>query len=170
MIIRDLKPSDFDDIVNNLYSYYEEVSENPELGLVLFNTKPSISYELEWFSNLYKGIAAGNNVAVVAEVDSHAVGLCIVHGRLPDSEISHGAELGIALRKEYRGRGIGTPLLREALERCRGKFETVELAVLTNNRAKKLYEKFGFKIIGTRQRAIKRGNRYFDEYVMILTL
>ena len=78
MIVREVLLSDFQDLVNNYYSSFDEVKTNPELGLGLFHSKPSMADELDWFSGLYKGVINGNNVAMVAELDSKVVGFCEV--------------------------------------------------------------------------------------------
>ncbi len=47
----------------------------------------------------------------------------------------------MAIRKEDRGRGLGTAILEQTLQKCRGKFEIIELSVFSNNDdAKRLYE------------------------------
>ena len=47
----------------------------------------------------------------------------------------------------------------------------VELGVITtNDAAKKLYRKFGFKAFGIIPRSLKRGDRYFDLELMRLDL
>jgi RimJ/RimL family protein N-acetyltransferase len=121
--------------------------------------------------NTLKGIAEGNIAMVMAEVDSHVVGWCDVRRVGPKTPVDHRGVLGICLRKEYRGRGIGEALIKGVLERCRGKFEVVELTVLSgNNRAKRLYERFGFVKYGVRRGALKRAGRYFDEDLMGLKL
>jgi hypothetical protein len=45
-----------------------------------------------------------------------------------------------------------------------------EFVVTTNDRAIKLYKKFGFEIEGEMKRMMKIGNEYFDEYVMSLIM
>ncbi|WP_379138801.1 GNAT family N-acetyltransferase [Paenibacillus sp. sgz500958] len=58
-------------------------------------------------------------------------------------------ELGMALRSEYRGRGVGTELLKTLLEQAKTKgIHTISLSVDPNNSAMKLYKRFGFKEIG----------------------
>lgn len=79
--------------------------------------------------------------------------------------------MGVSIKKGFRGRGIGTALLKATLEKCRGRFEIIELTVLTNNeKAKNLYEELGFKTYGRRERALKRGGRYFADDLMSLDL
>lgn len=169
--IREVRPSDFQDLINNYYSYYDELKENPDLGLGFFNSKPPMAEELDWISKFYKGLDEGNVIATVAEIDSKVVGMCEVSRLHPNSEVSHRGELGIAIVKEHRGKGIGTTLIEKTLEKCKGKFEIVELSVFSSNqRAKKLYEKFGFEVIGSHSRAVKRGDVYHDDYLMSLRL
>jgi RimJ/RimL family protein N-acetyltransferase len=116
-------------------------------------------------------VAEGNTVVVVAEVDSQVVGHCEVDRVLHSPEMSHQGILGMAIRKEHRGNGVGTAMLGLALQKCKGKFETIELSVFsTNDRAKKLYERFHFESIGVKPRAIKRNGAYIGEEIMVLTL
>jgi len=171
VLVRDLEPSDFTGVVEYYYHFYEEVEEDPSFGIVLFHNKPSLSDELQWFSGTYRDAVEGPVVVTVAEIDSHLVGLCKVSGERPGSDVSHRAQLGVSVSRDYRGRGVGTALLEETLRKCRGKFEIIELSVLTTNHvARKLYAKFGFKNYGTRPRSIKRGDAYIDEELLRLDL
>jgi ribosomal protein S18 acetylase RimI-like enzyme len=172
IVVREVQPSDFKDLFECYSSYHDEFKENPALGLPSFATEPSMSQDLDWFSGLCRKAAEGNAVAMVAEVDSHVVGLCEVGRVLPSPEASHRGVLGIAIRKEHRGRGVGTAMLERTIQECKKrKFEVIELSVFSNNyTAKRLYEKFNFKTIGVRPRAIKRDGSYLDEDIMILVL
>ena len=170
IIIRKPKPSDFGDIIEYYYRFYEEVKENPLFGIVLSSKRPNMRAEPKWFSELLDSTKRGDTIAFVAEVNGRAVGLCEVRsiGR-PKSEVSHRGELGIAVSSDYRGMGVGTALPSSALGKCRKKFEVVELSVFSKNKgAKKLYEKFGFIIYATRPHSIKRGDAYLDEDLMRL--
>jgi RimJ/RimL family protein N-acetyltransferase len=171
IVVRDLQPSDFKDLVECYSSYQEELKENPALGIPSFSMEPSMHRDLHWFSGLCKKVAEGNAVVVVGEADSHVVGHCEVDRILHSPEMSHQGILGMAVRKEHRGRGVGTAMLELALQKCEGKFETLELSVFsTNDGAKRLYERFRFKSIGVKPRAIKRNGAYIDEEIMVLIL
>jgi RimJ/RimL family protein N-acetyltransferase len=170
IVYRDVTPSDFESLSSNFFSFLEEANENPELGLVLLKKKPSLAEELEWFSSFYKNVEQGRTITTVAEVDSRVVGMCEVEGMRPDSDVAHRGGLGLVVRKEYRGKGIGTELVRQTLEKCKGKFEVVELTVFSVNKAKKLYERFGFQTYGHNPHAIKRNSRYFEEDLMLLKI
>jgi ribosomal protein S18 acetylase RimI-like enzyme len=57
-------------------------------------------------------------------------------------------EFAISLYPEYRGRGIGTNLMREMLELLRSKgYKQTSLAVQKRNFAVKMYKAVGFKIV-----------------------
>jgi ribosomal protein S18 acetylase RimI-like enzyme len=57
-------------------------------------------------------------------------------------------EFAISLYRDYRGRGIGTNLMREMLELLRSKgYKQTSLAVLKVNYAVKMYKAVGFEII-----------------------
>lgn len=169
MLIRDMKPSDFEDMVETFFSFFPEGDADPGFGLTLSRQKPTMADEHKWFSEILKEIEAGNVVVTVAEVDSHVVGWCDVRRIRPGGPLDHRGGLGICIRKAFRSRGIGTALMKETLAKCKGRFEVVELAVLaTNSRAHELYKHFGFKEYGLLPGAIKRGDRYIDEYFMYL--
>jgi ribosomal protein S18 acetylase RimI-like enzyme len=171
MLIRELRPTDFDDFVSTFFSYFDEVKDDPSFGLALMREKPTMEEERVWFETVLKDMQEGNVVNLVAEVDSHVIGNCLVRRVKPKSPEDHRGNLGIAVKKGYRGQGIGEALMRAAIDRSRGKFEVIELAVLTDNRrAKKLYERLGFRTYGVRKYALKRGSRYFDEDLMYLKL
>lgn len=72
----------------------------------------------------------------------------------------HRATLGISVLKEYWHLGLGTLLMRETISAAqRMGFEYLELTVAAGNeRAVRLYQKFGFSVYGT----YKNGNIYPD--------
>lgn len=171
-MIRNLQWEDFDDLVSNYYSYYDEMrDENPHIGLVFRNEKPDMKAETLWFSNLYHDVLAGDAVALVAEEDGHAVGLCDVHRKMPGSEVSHIGVLGISIHKNYRGKGIGKTLMSETMLRCRDKFEIILLAVFeSNTRAIQLYRNLGFVEYGNFPYSVKRGEHFYGELQMYYKL
>jgi ribosomal protein S18 acetylase RimI-like enzyme len=173
VVVRELRWSDFDAIRDSYYLLYEERSTAPDIGITLFQHRPSLDDEVSWFADLYRKALSGQSLVVVAERDGIAVGHCTVHpvGATPESEQAHVGELGILVHRDHRGVGVGRALLNAALRQCRGKFEIVHLSVFsTNVRARRLYEELGFVRIGSRSRVVRRGDRYFDEDLMVLDL
>jgi [ribosomal protein S18]-alanine N-acetyltransferase len=57
--------------------------------------------------------------------------------------------LAIALKPDYRGKGIGTLLLEKILQEAKMKgYKQISLSVDPNNPALRLYERFGFQQVG----------------------
>jgi ribosomal protein S18 acetylase RimI-like enzyme len=169
--IRELAWSDFPDMVRTYYECYDERERGFSIGVGLFRTRPTMEHEVDWFAEHYKGTLGGRIVSMVAEEDGHVVGTCSVNSLGPETEQSHIGELGILLRSEFRGRGVGEQLMRAAIDRCRGKFEMIQLDVFADNdRAKHLYRRLGFETTGKVPRAVRRGERYIDVERMVLML
>ncbi|MHB8397226.1 MAG: GNAT family N-acetyltransferase [Thermoplasmataceae archaeon] len=162
--IRPVQWTDFPELVDSYYSYYVEVRHNPEFGIIFFDTRPSLQQEVQWFADLFRGVIEGNTVAIVGESGGKAVGLCDVRPLRPGTEQSHIGVLGITVRKEYRGKGIGKAMMTEAISKCREKFEVIRLGVFESNlRAIRLYEGLGFVRYGAFPHSVKRGKIYHTE-------
>ncbi|HMA33933.1 MAG TPA: GNAT family N-acetyltransferase [Chloroflexia bacterium] len=81
--------------------------------------------------------------------------------------------VGMYVAPAARVQGVGRALLAEALRRARQVpgLEQVHLSVVTTNTpALTLYQSLGFVPYGREPRALKLGDRYFDEELMILHL
>ena len=81
--------------------------------------------------------------------------------------------LGMYVAPEVRGRGLGRMLLDAAITRARATpgIEQLMLAVnATNIPARNLYLAMGFEPFGREPKALKIGDRYFDEDYMALSL
>ena len=87
--------------------------------------------------------------------------------------MSHRATIGIAILRDYWNLGIGSAMLKElvAAARTRGT-ELVELEFVEgNDRAKRLYEKIGFRVVGERPNAFKlKDGTYRSEFTMQMYL
>lgn len=99
---------------------------------------------------------------LVAECDGRIVGACWVrimndYGHIDDETPS----FAISLYKDYRGRGIGTELMRRMLELLRTEgYKRASLAVQKENYAVKMYKTVGFCIVGENE----------QEYIMVCDL
>lgn len=82
--------------------------------------------------------------------------------------LRHVAELGMAVSREWRGRGVGSALLAEAFRWARwAGVEKVSLTVYPHNEAARgLYRKFGFEEEGRLVGQSKKSYGYDDEIVM----
>jgi ribosomal protein S18 acetylase RimI-like enzyme len=80
---------------------------------------------------------------------------------------------GMYVAREERRRGIGKALLDEAIARLRaiGDVEQIELTVVqTEEPARRLYLARGFEVQGVMRCAMKDGEQYFHEDLMMLRL
>ena len=81
--------------------------------------------------------------------------------------------VGMYVAREARGRGVGRALLEEARARAAriDGVEQLHLALVTTNEAaRRLYRALGFVPYGVEPRALKFGERYWDEELMVLRL
>jgi len=171
MVVRDLQWNDFRPLVDAYWALYDEVRDDPDLGISLFPKRPTLGEEAEWFAQMFRQVQEGRAVAAVAEEGGIAVGMCGIRPKAPTVEAAHIGVLGISIAKPWRGKRIGRALMVYALERARGRFEIVELcAFATNARAIHLYESLGFRRWGTQPKAGKRDGRYIDDVFMQLEL
>jgi len=171
MLIRDLQWSDFDGILESYYHLYDERAAGEPIGISLFADRPTLGDEVTWFANLFRRSIQHELITVVAEEDGRPVGSCTIQpiSASRDGELGHIGELGILVDHRYRGRGAGTALMIQALERARGQFEIVRLGVFADNtRAIELYRRLGFIPYGRLPRGIRRGDHYIDEEFMFL--
>ena len=86
--------------------------------------------------------------------------------------MSHRANLGISVVREEWNHGIGSMLMERLIDFSRNSgIELINLEVRADNdSAIHLYEKYGFRSIGTSPAYFKIGDRYFDFELMVLDL
>ena len=105
--------------------------------------------------------------------DCEAAALCLVDGITWSRAIKtkHRATIGIALVREYWGQGIGTALMKELIRIAEENNDLIQLEldfIEGNARARALYEKLGFRIVGVKPNAIRlKDGTLLNEYSMI---
>lgn len=105
---------------------------------------------------------------LVAVVDEEVIGMCGLHTNA-NPRRAHAAMVGMAVRGDWHGRGVGSALLTETLSLADNWLHLLrlELTVFTDNEAAiKLYRKFGFVIEGTHVGEALRDGRFVDGYTM----
>lgn len=109
---------------------------------------------------------------IVAWSDGAPIGTVSVRAVGTKSRERHRAMLGISLLRAYWGRGIGSRMLETALDAARSAgFLQLELEVdAENQRAIRLYQRFGFREYGRLPNAIRRDGQFFDELLMVKSL
>ena len=97
---------------------------------------------------------------IIAELDGQHIGNASFNAVGPSRRNHHRANIGIAIYLDYTCKGIGKTMfqvLLETIETCG--FESAELTVIEGNeRAKHMYETFGFAEVGR----IPKANKYDD--------
>jgi putative acetyltransferase len=101
--------------------------------------------------------------------DDEIVGMLGIHTHPLQPRRRHAAEIGMTVRDNRQGRGVGTALLKAALELADGwlGLTRLELQVWTDNEpAVRLYQKFDFKVEGTLRQYALRGGKLVDAFAM----
>ena len=115
--------------------------------------------------------AAEDNFVLGAFIDRQLMGMAGFFRRRGEKIRHRGGIWGVYVSEECRGKGVGRALLGEliGLLQLLPGMEQVALAVSSQNAgAKSLYESLGFEIYGCERRALKIGDAYVDEELMVL--
>jgi ribosomal protein S18 acetylase RimI-like enzyme len=111
-------------------------------------------------------------VTSLAYREGGAISGIAVYAQSSPAKMRHRANLfSMYVRMHACGKGVGAALVQAVLEEARGKALQVHCTVVTSNdRARRLYERHGFTIYGTEPRALKVGDRFYDEHLMVRRL
>jgi len=107
--------------------------------------------------------------SLMACVEDEAVGSLALETAPTRWRMRHVASIGMAVRNDWQGRGIGTALMEAAMDLADNwlNLTRLELRVyLDNAPAIALYEKFGFEVEGTHRRLAFTNGEYVDGYSM----
>lgn len=107
--------------------------------------------------------------SLVACIEEEVLGEISLWTSPDNPRLKHVGNIGMAVRDDWQGKGIGTALMRAVLDLADNwlNLTRIELHVYTDNEAGiALYEKFGFEVEGTHRRFGFRNGRYADAYSM----
>ena len=107
--------------------------------------------------------------SLVACVEGEVVGSIGLETSPTRLRMRHVGSIGMAVRDDWQGKGVGTALMGAALDLADNwlDLERIELRVYVDNAAGiALYENFGFEIEGTHRRLAFRNGEYVDAYSM----
>ena len=153
--------SDLDDFLEHINSLIEEGAE------ICSDKKIERNAEIDWLAKHLSAVEKDEKICVVAEVDGRFVGQ--VTWSPKTGRQRHVGVLGISVRSGYRDIGIGAELMKEAETQARRlglKIMTLEVFA-SNNRARHVYEKAGYRVVGRIPKAILKDGEYVDSIVMI---
>ena len=101
--------------------------------------------------------SAPDSLAIACYVEGEIAGNCDIHF-MTGMKTKHRAAVHIAILKDYWNLGIGSAMFEELIAAANANPETeiVELEFLEgNDRARALYKKFGFRVVGERPNAFR---------------
>jgi putative acetyltransferase len=107
--------------------------------------------------------------SLVACVDDEVVGSLGLETSPTRWRMRHVGSIGMAVRDDWQGKGVGTTLMEAALDLADNwlNLTRIELRVYVDNSAAvALYKNFGFEIEGTHRRLAFRNGEYVDAYSM----
>ena len=155
MIYREMLPSEYPLLKDFLYEaiFIPEGVTPPERSII----------ELPELALYYEGFGDGEaDYCVVADDEGKVVGAVWTrimndYGHVDDATPS----FAISLYENYRGKGIGTAMMREMLDLLRSRgYKKASLAVQKENYAVRMYEMVGFKTVDEND----------EEYIMVCEL
>jgi RimJ/RimL family protein N-acetyltransferase len=164
VVLRTPRWEDLDDLLEFINSLVDESAD------ITMHKKPTRQEEAEWMGRLLTNLENDRLFALVAEVDGRVIA---------NSELSrkggyyeHAGEIGIAIKAGYRDIGIGTEMLRTLILHAREiGLRVLRLSVFSSNqRAKHVYEKVGFREIGRIPGEIFKNGKFIDEIIMTMEL
>jgi putative acetyltransferase len=134
---------------------------------VVRNTLQLPYRSLESVRDLLTKSGEGDHI-LVAVVDGEVVGVIGLHTS-SKPRANQRAEIGMMVRDDWQGKGVGTALMRAVIDLADKwlNLTRLELTVFTDNEsAIALYRKFGFEIEGTLRKYAFCDGRFLDAYAM----
>lgn len=125
----------------------------------------TVEDEARWLMN---NLHDPDTLLIVCEVDGEIAGNCEISFN-HRTKVKHQASIGIGLKKKFWGLGIGTAMFQamEAEARRRPDVLYMKLEFIEgNSRARALYEKMGFRVVGVVPAAFVLPGGLANEYLM----
>ncbi len=122
----------------------------------------------------YEDIKLGRDLCVVAQIPNvkspyDIAGQCEITDPEWDAAAHHVGILGIIIREDFRGLGLGEILIDYAIresKKLKNKTKIILSCFSTNKIALSLYKKMGFEKIGIRKKQFYMNEQFYDEVLM----
>ena len=162
-LLRELRKTD----APLLLRWINEIIEEAPVGLPRLKKK-TINEEKEWVEKNLELRENKKGVLFVVEKDDKIVGAIEISPE-PGIDYSHYTTFHITILKQFRGKGLGTFMLKSAMgwvKENMSELDFIKIDAFSNNRAIDLYKRLGFKKVATIPKKVKRRKEYLDEIVM----
>ncbi len=162
--IREIKISDSEDFV----IFLNIVSD--ETDFLLLNSKER-NLDVGKEAKIIRSIKRERkSVIFVAEFEDRIIGSSGLHFNGKSNRVSHRATFSISLLKDFWGKGIASRLTEYIINYAKViDLEKIELTVRADNeKAIKLYKKFGFETEGEIKHYFYINGKYYNAYIMAL--
>ena len=138
--------------------------EAPLLFVLPIDPATGVASVLQYLETM---AASGNSAVLVAERGGALVGLATGNGGLHPAKRGV-VEIGIGVRAEHRGAGVGQALLHalEQWARAAGLHRLQLPVVTTNEPALSLYRRLGFSVEGVLRASVFAEGRKLDQFMM----
>lgn len=163
-----IREADIED-AENVIEYIKIVSDETDFLISDSSERNfTVRKEKEFLQNIQSSIL---EKIFLFEIENKIVGMCSIEG-INKIRIKHRVDLAITVLKNYWGNKIGEKLIDYAIDYCKSNsIKKIELTVrIDNERALKLYKKFGFEIEGEIKKFIYLDGNYYNCYYMGLLL
>jgi RimJ/RimL family protein N-acetyltransferase len=153
------------DNAESLLAYLEALlGENLET-ILRMPALPTLEMERRWIA---MHAEQRNSVLLVAWDGEGAVAGILNADGYAHPQTAHAAKIGMSVRADLRGKGIGTRLLDGLFSWARSAgLHRIELEVVASNEgAIRLYQRTGFKEEGRKQSAVRVDERFLDLVLM----
>lgn len=163
-----IREADIED-AENVIEYIKIVSDETDFLISDSSERNfTVRKEKEFLQNIQSSIL---EKIFLFEIENKIVGMCSIEG-INKIRIKHRVDLAITVLKNYWGNKIGEKLIDYAIDYCKSNsIKKIELTVrIDNERALKLYKKFGFEIEGEIKKFIYLDGNYYNCYFMGLLL
>ncbi|MBA3537273.1 MAG: GNAT family N-acetyltransferase [Tatlockia sp.] len=142
----------------------EALKEHPEAFGSSFEEEVNLSdeeFEINFKKSTFFGVLENNNLVACAGFFTFLL-----------SKMKHkGVVFSMYTKRDYRNLRIADALLKSVITHAKKLVIQLHLTVVTSNHvALKLYQNNGFRVYGTEHRALKIGEQFHDEHLMVLDL
>lgn len=127
----------------------------------------SVEEEISFIESINKD---KNSLMIIGLINNEIVSVAQISSP-SRKRIAHNSEIAISVKKKYWSIGVGSAVMGQLIKFAKdsGVTKNIILGVnATNEKAIKLYEKFGFKKAGIHKNYFNINGKYYDEIIMDL--